>query len=686
MGQDNGRRGHGPRCIALVGPFGSGKTSLLEALLWRSGAIPRQGHVSQGNTVGDASAEARAHVMSVETNIAECEFMGEPFTFVECPGSVEFLTEMQGVLPGVDVAVVVCEADEKKLPALQVVLKELEERSIPRILFLNKIDKADARVRETLSTLQQASERPLVLRQIPIWENGIATGFIDLALERAFVYREHAASEIVEMSDGDHAREEEARFTMLEQLADYDDALMEQLLEDIPPPRDTVFDDLVSEMRDGLIVPVLTGSAEEAHGTMRLLKAIRHEAPGFEETADRLGVGGNGDTVVQVLKTIHTTHAGKLSLVRVLSGSVKDGDFLHGEDGTEDKVSGVFRVMGQQVTKREPATVGETVALGKLDHARTGATLTSAKAGIVQAAALTPPQPVMAKAIVPTERKDEVKLSAAIAKIAEEDPSLVILHNQDTGETLLEGQGEMHLRVTTERLTGKYGLSIETHQPQIPYRETIRGSVTLRGRHKKQTGGHGQFGDVVLEISALPRGSGFQFSDRITGGVVPKQYIPSVHHGVEDYLRQGPLGFEVVDISVCLTDGSFHTVDSSDMAFKMAAQIAMREGMPQCHPVLLEPVLEIEIVCPNEATAKVNAIVSGRRGQILGFDTRPGWEGWDSVKAMMPQSEISDLIVELRSATAGVGTFTYAFDHLAELSGRQADQVIAAQAERLKAR
>ncbi|MCC2111025.1 MAG: elongation factor G, partial [Hyphomicrobiales bacterium] len=593
--------------------------------------------------------------MSVEVNVAECEFLGENFTFIDCPGSVEFLNETQGVLPGIDVAVVVCEADEKKLPALQVVMKALEEHSIPRILFLNKIDKADQRVRETLEVLQQASERPLVLRQIPIWENGIATGFIDLALERAFVYREHAASEVVDMAKADQERETEARFTMLEALADYDDALMEQLLEDIAPPRDQVFEDLVKEMREGLIVPVLIGSAEQAHGIMRLLKAIRHEAPDVTETAARLGVDETGEAIVQVMKTIQTTHAGKLSVARVLKGSVKEGDLLYGAGGAESKVSSLFKVMGQQATKRGVAGIGETVALGKADMAKTGDTLTSAKVGIDHLATLDTPQPVMAKAIIPTERKDEVKLSAAIAKIAEEDPSLVISHNQDTGETLLQGQGEMHLRVTIERLTGKYGIAIETREPHIPYKETIKGTTTVRGRHKKQSGGHGQFGDVVLDIKPLPRGSGFQFSDTITGGVVPKQYIPSVHHGIEEYLVAGPLGFPVVDIAVVLTDGSYHTVDSSDMAFKTAAQIGMREGMPQCKPVLLEPVLEVEIVCPSDATAKINAILSARRGQILGFDTRPGWEGWDVVKAMVPQAEVSDLIVELRSATAGVG-------------------------------
>jgi elongation factor G len=283
---------------------------------------------------------------------------------------------------------------------------------------------------------------------------------------------------------------------------------------------------------------------------------------------------------------------------------------------------------------------------------------------------------VLAMAVTSSERKDEVKLSAALTKAKEEDPSLRVIHSQDTGETLLEGQGEMHLRVTLERLTGKYGIAIRTHQPSVPYKETIRGSTSIRGRHKKQSGGHGQFGDVVIEIKPLPRGAGFEFTNSITGGVVPKNYIPSVEEGVAEYLSRGPLGFPVVDVAVQLTDGSYHTVDSSDMAFRTAAQIAMREGMVQCKPVLLEPILKVEIAVPSDATARVNGIVSQRRGQLLGFDARPGWKGWDVVEAMIPESEIRDLIVELRSATSGVGTFRSRFDHLAELTGRLADQVV----------
>ncbi len=675
MGQIAGPNGRSARCIALVGPYLSGKTTLLEAILARSGVISRQGTTAEGSTVGDASPESRAHGMSTELNIAEVEFLGDQFTFIDCPGSVEFQNESAAALTVCDLAVIVCEPDAKRVPALQLILKQLEDRGIPHLLFLNKIDTFEAPVRDILPLLQPASARPLVLRQIPIWENGIATGFVDLALERAFVYREHAPSEIVEMPQGLAQREQEARFHMLEQLADYDDELMEQLLSDMQPPRDKVFDDLAKEVSEGLICPVLLGSAERGNGILRLMKALRHEAPFVDETAKRLGLNG-AKSATYILKTFHTQHGGKLSVARVLAGELPDGTTVLGPRG-DDRIAGVFSMIGQEAKKRSGAKPGDTVALGRLEHIGTGETVAAEKQTVDQVETPRAPQPVYGVALVLKDRKDEVKLSAALTKLIEEDSSLSVEHNQDTHQVVLLGQGEMHLRVALERLNRKYGVTVDRERRLVPYKETIRKVATVRGRHKKQSGGHGQFGDVVLEIKPLPRGSGFQFSETITGGVVPRQFIPSVEIGVADYLKHGPLGFPVVDVAVTLTDGSYHTVDSSDMAFRQAGRLGMSEGMPQCNPVLLEPVMSVDIAIPSEATSKINGIISQRRGQILGFDNRPGWSGWDVVQAQIPETEMDDLIVELRSVTAGVGTFTAKFDHLTELTGRLADQVLA---------
>ena len=676
MGDQAGRRQSGPRCIALVGPFQSGKTTLLEAVLERTGAIARMGATESGSTVSDSSAESRQFRMSIEAGFATTSFMGDDYTFVDCPGSVDFLHDMRAVIPAVDAAVVVCEADEKKVPALGLILRELEDRGIPRILFINKIDKASRRLRETLEVLRPASRVPLLLRQIPIWQNGIVSGFVDLALERAFVYREHAASEVIPLDGADLDREKEARFSMLETLADHDDELMETLLSDLEPPRDRVFDDLGRELAAGLVVPVLFGSALQTHGVLRLLKTLRHDVPTVAAAAARLGVAP-GETVAQVMKTVHTAHGGKISVARLVSGSLAEGAVLTGAAGVAERTSGLFRLFGPGVEKMREAKAGDTVALGKLEHVATGEAVTTGRTPPAPLVAMEAPQPVLALALSARDRKDDVRLGLALGKLVDEDPSLAVTHDAGTGEIILAGQGEMHLRVAMAKLSNRYGVAVNQSRPAVGYRETIKKAATgVRGRHRKQSGGHGQFGDVVIDVRPVPRGTGFQFDDRITGGVVPKQYIPAVREGVADALRKGPLGFPVVDLAVTLTDGSFHTVDSSDMAFQQAGRIAIQEALPACHPVLLEPVLRVEVTVPSDATARVNAIVSARRGQILGFDARDRWPGWDVVSALMPEAEIGDLIVEIRSATAGVGSFTSQFDHLAELTGRDAEKIV----------
>lgn len=677
MGNRAGERRSGSKCIAIVGPFASGKTTLLEAIMARTGAVSKQNSVASGNTVGDHSPEARKHRMSVEASAATTEFMGESITFVDCPGSVEFTFEAEAVLAAADLAVVVAEADEKKIPALQLIMRKLEDAGIPRMLFLNKVDKSELGVRETLRLLQPASRKPLLLRQIALRKDGIVVGSIDLALERAYVWREHAESEIAPIPDEEKAREVDARFSMLETLADHDDALMEQLLDEIEPPRDAVFDDLSADLREGAVTPVFIGTAEAGNGVLRLLKAIRHDGPDVGDTVARLAADGEPPSpCLQVMKTIHTSHGGKLSVARVLNGRISDGQELVAGDDRSGKVSGLYRMLGRDQTKISDAGAGETVALGKLDDIRTGDTVAPPKSDVIQLAALATPNTVFSTALRPKERKDEVKLSSALHRLGEEDPSLTIEHNQESGETILSGHGEMHLRVIKERLENKYQIPVESGPAEIPYRETIAKGTTQRGRHKKQSGGHGQFGDVVLEIKPLPRGVGFEFTDTITGGVVPKQYIPSVEHGIRDYLKCGPLGFPVVDLAVNLSDGSYHAVDSSDMAFQMAGKLAMKEGLAACRPVLLEPIMKVEISTPNDTTAKVTAIIPQRRGQILGFDAKSGWDGWDVVEATMPLAEMRDLIIELRSATAGVAGYSSKFDHMAELAGRLADEVM----------
>jgi len=668
----------GPRCAALVGPYTSGKTTLLEDMLFAAGAIDRRGTVKEGNTVGDGATEARARGMSTELSIASMTYLDEPWTLIDCPGSVELTHDAQCAMMVADTVIVVCEPAPERAVTISPLLKFLDDRDIPHILYINKMDQAEASVPATFEALQGVSSRPLLLREIPMRNDaGEITGMVDLVSERAWKWNPHKPSDLISLPEAVKDDEELARTEMLESLADFDDKLMEELLEDVVPSTDEIYQNLTKDLQQDLIVPVFFGSAENENGINRLMKALRHEAPGASKTAERLGIDTSGGAVAQIFKTVHAGHSGKMSMARIWAGEVKDGMSLNG-----DRVGGVNSLLGKATEKKSSAKVGEVVALGRMESAQTGDLLT--EQGKVDCDWPEPPAPLYAFAIHAEKQSDEVKLSGALAKLAEEDPSINAAHSEETGEFVLTGQGEVHLQIALSRMKGEYGLSVAHQKPMVPYKETIRKPASQHSRHKKQSGGHGEFGDVHLEIKPLPRGSGFSFSDTITGGVVPKQYIPAVEKGVVSTLSQGPLGFQVVDLTVTLTDGGFHAVDSSDMAFQKAAAQGMREALPNCNPVLLEPILNVSVSVPSEYTSKVQRMVSGRRGQILGFDAKEGWQGWDEVQAMMPQAEIGDLIVELRSQSLGVGTYTYEFDHLQEFSGKEADKVVAARAESLK--
>ncbi len=665
----------GPRAIALVGPYLSGKTSLLEGILFITGAVNRKGKISEGNTVGDSSQEARERGMGIDLNVATTSFLDDQLTFLDCPGSVEFSQETHNALVGADAAVLVCEADAQRALMIGPLMKHLEARRLPTIVFINKVDRPGSAINAVVDALEAYSSRPLVLRQVPIGDGESITGYLDLASDRAFSYRPDTASEQVEMPEGLGDAKAAARYGMLEKVSDFSEELMEKLLDEVDPPNDEVFSELTRHFQSGAIVPVIFGAGEVEHGVRRLLKLLRHEAPSALAAAAKLEVAADGEPLAQILKTYVTLHGGKLSAARIWRGEFSDGMTVNGA-----RIAGISHLRGLHTEKLQTAEEGEIVAFGRLEAIRTGETVRPGKEGEALPRAIELP-PVYSLAISAANRDDEVKLSGALAKLRDEDPSVVYEQSAETNQLLLHGQGEIHLRVAVARLKNKYGIAVETERPRVPYKETIRKSVSQHGRFKRQSGGHGQFGDVHLDIKPLPRGSGFNFDDSVTGGVVPKQYIPAVGAGVEEYLRKGPLGFPVVDVAVTLTDGQYHSVDSSELAFKTAARIAMTEGMPKCDPVLLEPILLVDVVIPSEYTAKVNGIVSGRRGQILGFEGREGWDGWDVVHAQIPQSEIQQLIIELRSATVGVGTYTARFDHLQELHGRLADDVVTAHTE-----
>ena len=668
------------RNVAIVGPYLSGKTTLLESLLFVTGAISRKGSIKDGNTVGDGTTEARDRQMSVEVSAASTEYEGTRFTFVDCPGSIEFAQETCNALIGVDAAVVVCEPVSDRVLTLAPLFKFLDDWEIPHLVFINKMDRltcdGDAwgqSYREVLDALKSVSTRPLVPHQYPIGEREQLAGFIDLVSEQAYHYHPGAPADPVPLPESLREQEHAARAEMLEALANFDDHLLEELLEEIEPPQEEIIQDLKMELGADLIVPVFIGIAEQDYGVRPLLEALLREAPAPEITAERRGIDSNGNTpVAQVLKTYYTPQGGKLSLARVWQGQLTDGIVLNGV-----RAGGLYRMFGQQQQSISEASAGEIVAIGRLEGIETRATLATNGQSALELPKANSLTPVYALAIAPEKRKDEVKLSGALTKLLEEDPSLAWEQHGDTHEIILWGQGEIHLQVALDRLRRKYNLPMTTHLPRVPYKETIRKPATSHGRYKHQSGGHGQFGDVYLDIKPLSRGEGFNFSQTIVGGVVPKQYIPGVETGVREYLTHGPLGFPVVDVAVTLTNGSYHSVDSSEQAFKQAARLAMTEGMTKCEPTLLEPIMTIEVCAPKEYTSKVLQLVTGRRGQILGYEGRSDWSGWDCVSGYLPQAEMHDFIVELRSLTLGVGFFKWEYDHLQEVPGKLAEGVLA---------
>lgn len=655
------------RNVALVGPGGSGKTTLLESMLFVAGAVGRKGSVAEGTTVADASAEARARRMSTEVSVASFSCHGLDFTMLDCPGSVEFVHEARAAVLGCDLAVVVVEPTLERLIALAPLFHFLDAHAIPHLVFINKMDRSEVRYRDILQALRDLSTRPVVPHQYAVGRGEDLVGFIDLVSEEAHAFRKGAQSDVIPLPQDYREREQTARREMLETLADFDDDLLEKLLEDQEPPQDQILRDLQKTLGADQVVPVFMGVAEQDMGVRWLLSALAKEAPEPATRAAALGLESEGALVAQILKNYYLPHTGKLSLARIWRGSVKEGTML-----SDMRVGGVYRLLGGQQQNVGSAEAGEIVALARLEGARTGAVL-GEEVALPQPPA---PRPMYAFALTAANRNDEVKLSGAFTKLTDEDPALQVDHDRETHQTVLWGQGEVHLKVALDRLKQKYNVEVEPHAPKTPYRESIRKGTQAHGRHKKQSGGHGQFGDVKLEIRPLERGEGFQFENKVVGGAVPRQFIPAVEAGAREHLEKGPLGFPVVDVAVTLHDGQFHSVDSNELSFKLATAMALKEGLPRCEPVLLEPILSVTVSVPGDYTSKVLQLVTGRRGQILGYEAKEGWRGWDEIKAQIPQGEMHDLIVSLRSLSQGTGFFDWTYDHLHEVPDRLAHAIV----------
>ncbi|MEO6433829.1 MAG: elongation factor G [Sphingomicrobium sp.] len=660
----------GTRVIALVGPAGAGKTSLAEAMLFAAGTTDRLGATANGSSIGDCSPEARARGGSTELNLYHFDYLGDHFAILDCPGSVGFAADGARALAIADVAIVVVDPDPARAPLAAPALRALDELGIPHLIFVNRIDQAHGRIRDLLSALQPTSVSPLIARQLPIREGDQITGFVDLALERAFHYEPGKQSSRIDIPGELADDEKKARTQMLEQLADHDDTLLEQLLMDETPAPETIFHDLARETGDNLGVSVLFGSAQSSWGVRRLLKALRHETPGPDAAARRLAVAGPS---AYVFKVVHGP-IGRLAMARVLGGTLAEGAELNSASGDHVRLGAMFRVQGDKTVKSSAADTGEVVAVAKVDQVHAGEWLGSG--ALPPAVDVSFPARNCAHAIEPADRKDDVKLSSALQRLSEEDGALAIEHDEANHELRLHGINDEHLNTVVARLKRRFGVAVNARPPAVGYRETIRKTVTQKGRHKKQSGGHGQFGDVVIEVRPLARGEGFRFEEKIHGGAIPKTYIPAVEDGVRGAMVKGPLGFTVVDCAVTLTDGSYHSVDSSELAFRLAGRAAMLDALQAASPHLLEPIHKLTVVCPASATSRITSAIAGRRGQMLGMGPREGWTGWDRVEALLPEAELSGLEAELRSQSQGLATYEAEFDHLAELNGPLADKVI----------
>lgn len=638
----------GPRSVALIGPYGSGKSALFDALIAVAGGQVRRG------------VDARRHIASTEVRLGHCSFLGDRWSLVDCPGSVEFAYEAEAALVAVDFAVLVCESSAAKLASLPLLFRSLENLGLPHLVFLNKIDTLSGPFDELLSALRAQSRYPLAPRQLPIFEGEAVIGYVDVVRGQAYRYRTNQNAEAIELPADLRETEKHALDGLAEVLADQDDALLEKLIEEVAPTSAEIYQHLRKDQAKGTIVEVLLGSALREQGIFPLWKTLRHDVPDSSETAARRGVGPTTEPLVQIFKTVQ---AGKLSYGRVWRGPLRDGATFDGA-----RIGGIQRFPGGDPVRVQEAEAGELVALGRLESVATGAILGTPGTP----ASLTfpvPAPPVFALAIMAKDRKDDVKLPAALQKLVAEDPGLGLVHDQATGETLLTGQGDIHLNTAIERLAANYNLQIATASPKIAFKETIKRKVLQHSRLKRQTGGHGQFADVKLEIEPRHRGEGFLFTDKIVGGAVPKQYIPAVREAAEESMQKGPFGYPVVDVAVTLVDGTFHSVDSSDMAFRTATRMGITEGLAKAEPVLLEPIEHVTVSVPNTSTAAAQRLLTGRRGQILGYAERPGWPGWDDVEALVPSVELHDLITQLRSETQGLGHYRRRFDHLAEARG-----------------
>ena len=665
------------RNIAFVGPHHSGKTTLVEAILAYTEAIGRRGSVADGTTVTDHEPEDVAHLQSTSVGFAHATTANVDIAIVDAPGFIDFFEETKQVLAGVDAAVVVVEADPGRIVQTQAVLEHLESTHMPHIFVINKMDRPGADFPQTLAALQSAYGRHVVAEQLPLGSAEHFNGYVDLAQMTAYRFaadgsenQEPIPAELGELASRMHVE-------LLEAMADFDDHLMEELLEGVEPPLEEIERDLCSECSHDQVVPVLVAAGGSGAGVAALVRAIEKWLPSPVQAAypDAEGRSISPDpsapVIARIIKTAIHPQSGKLSIARVLSGTIKADATLTNISKRDEKarLGGLYRLQGKKQEPMPETGPGTIVALARLDTVSTGDTLTS-NGHKVLLPRVPVAEPVFAVAIKPKERIDEAKISQMLARIVDEDPALRLDRADVTHELLLLGSGEQHVAIAVERLARKYKVEVETAAPTIPYQETITGGTEIHSRYKHQTGGHGQFGDVWLRFAPRERGAGVTFDEKIVGGVVPRQFIPAVEKGVREALLHGASGYPVTDLHVTLFDGQYHDVDSSEQSFKTAAGMGVREALPKCNPVVLEPIAHVQVTVPSNYTSTVIQQLTGKRGQILGMNPAEK-SGFDVVEAYVPSVELSRYITELRTATQGLGTYGWRHERYDPVPGNR---------------
>jgi elongation factor G len=663
------------RNIAFVGPHHAGKTTLVEAVLAHTGAIGRRGSIADGSTVTDHEPEDVAHVQSTTVGFAHTTGDDIDFTIVDCPGFVDFFEETRLALTGVDAAVIVVEADPGRVVQARGIIDYLESTRMPHLFVINKMDRPGADWVGTMAALQAAFGRHVVAEQLPLGSAEHFHGYVDLATMKAFEFSGDKEQEAAIPGDAKDAALA-VHGELLEAMADFDDHLMEELLEGIEPPLDEVERDLCSECSHDQIVPVLVAAGVSGAGVPALVRAMERwfpspaDAPHVDAEGRPIAPDPAAPVVAHVIKTSIHPQSGKLSIARILSGTIKSDATLTDitREGEKVRLGGLYRLQGKKQEAIPEAGPGSIVALARLESVATGDTLTNGQKVLLPRVPIA--EPVFAVAIKPKERIDEAKISQMLARIVDEDPALRLEHAEVTHELLLLGSGEQHVSIAVERLARKYKVEVDTAPPTIPYTQTITGGTEVHSRYKHQTGGHGQFGDVWLRFEPRERGSGVTFEQKIVGGVVPRQFFPAVEKGVREALLHGPNGFPVTDLHVTLYDGAYHDVDSSEQSFKTAAGMGVRDALPKCNPVVLEPIVSVKVLVPTNYTSTVIQQLTGKRGQILGMNPaeRPGY---DVVEAYVPQVELSRYITELRTATQGLGTYSWRHERYDPVPGNR---------------